>query len=389
MEALPSWRIAMRICPVAINQFVYTDGVQIIKMLINKEGGVASRRAELVDSLLMIYDLRVNNYPNNANGALQNKINEIRTYLPNNKELLDANIKDLLSRMGAEVHPTILSVYMSNVVALYEDKVLEADAVMDTYSYVMGLIEEREKTKNDEALQECKAGVENMLIVSGVANCENLIALFTPRFAANPNDAELVGKIVGLLSGSGCETSELFLQAVTSLNKINPSYTTAYYLYRLHFSREEMDLAIPYLQKAIDSEDASDVEKADYLIEMGTLMLRANNYARAANAARQAITKNSAVSGRAYMLLGSVWASMKCEGNEIERLSKFWVAVDYFTKAKAADPLAAQGADALIREYREYFPLQEDTFMHDIMDGSSYTVSCGGMRETTTVRTRK
>ena len=94
-------------------------------------------------------------------------------------------------------------------------------------------------------------------------------------------------------------------------------------------------------------------------------------------------------SGKAYMLMGSVWAASKCGGNEIESRAKWWVAVDFYIKAKNADPSLADEADKYISTYRQYFPKQEDAFMYDIIDGSSYTVSCAGMRESTTVRTIK
>jgi hypothetical protein len=35
-----------------------------------------------------------------------------------------------------------------------------------------------------------------------------------------------------------------------------------------------------------------------------------------------------------------------------------------------------------------YFPETAEAFMYDITKGQSYTVVCGGMRATTTVRTR-
>jgi hypothetical protein len=389
MGAIPSWRKAMAICPIGINQNLYVDGIQIVKRMIGAEGGSPARRSELVDTLMMLYDIRIENYPRNAPTALQNKINEIMQYLPAQKDFLDGTIRDWLGLVNNEAEAAILLVHMQNTMELYAEKAVDAEAVMDTYNYVIEIIEEQEKTKNSEQLQATKQMIENILISSDVATCENLIALFTPRFAANPNDSDLVGKIVGMLNNSGCETSELFLQAVTALNAMKPSYKTAYYLYRLHISRDEMDQAIAYLQEAINSEDAPDVDKGSYLIELGILMLRTNNQTRAANAARQAMEKNPEMRGRANMLLGSIWASLKCDGNEIEKRAQFWVAVDFFNKAKAADSLLAEEADRYIRTYRDYFPMQEDAFMHDIMDGSSYTVSCGGLRETTTVRTRK
>ena len=58
-------------------------------------------------------------------------------------------------------------------------------------------------------------------------------------------------------------------------------------------------------------------------------------------------------------------------------------------KAASADPSLASEANELSAQYRRYFPQQADAFMYDVQDGNGYTVSCGGMRESTTVRTLK
>ena len=59
------------------------------------------------------------------------------------------------------------------------------------------------------------------------------------------------------------------------------------------------------------------------------------------------------------------------------------------TKAREADASLAEDANELAGQYRRYFPQQADAFMYDVQDGNSYTVSCSGMRESTTVRTLK
>ena len=58
-------------------------------------------------------------------------------------------------------------------------------------------------------------------------------------------------------------------------------------------------------------------------------------------------------------------------------------------KAKNADPSLAESANTFISEYSKYFPKAEEAFMYDVTNGQSYTVVCGGMRATTTVRTVK
>ena len=58
-------------------------------------------------------------------------------------------------------------------------------------------------------------------------------------------------------------------------------------------------------------------------------------------------------------------------------------------KTKAADETLADAANDMIRQYSSYYPQTAEAFMYDVTDGQSYTVSCGGMRATTTVRTQK
>jgi hypothetical protein len=89
------------------------------------------------------------------------------------------------------------------------------------------------------------------------------------------------------------------------------------------------------------------------------------------------------------MLLGTIWGSLVCSGNDVEQRAKYWVAVDYMNKAKAADESLAEDANNMIRQYSAYYPQTAEAFMYDVTDGQSYTVSCGGLRATTTVRTQK
>ncbi len=65
------------------------------------------------------------------------------------------------------------------------------------------------------------------------------------------------------------------------------------------------------------------------------------------------------------------------------------MAVDYLQKAKAADESLTADCNKLIGSYSVYYPQKAEAFMYDIVDGQSYTVNCGGMRATTTVRTQK
>ena len=108
--------------------------------------------------------------------------------------------------------------------------------------------------------------------------------------------------------------------------------------------------------------------------------------AKAFEAAQKVVELNPEMAGKAYMLIGTIWGSTVCGGNEIERRSPYWVAVDYMTKAKNADPSLEEDANNYIRQYSAYYPEASEAFMYGVEKGQSYTVSCGGMRAVTTVR---
>ena len=393
MSAVPSWRIALAVCPRTANQYPYLDGQQtIIKTLMKQPGVSPQYMAALVDSLMLMYDIRLQYYSASVNVGLllQNKIMDLTTYKPDAKEERMAVLESLLNTMGNTTPPNMLARYMELVGSLYADGKRTADDVMDAYSRLAEILDVQERgNPENEEIKSIKVAIENYLINTGVATCDNLISLFTPRFQANSNDLDLVSKITYMLTISGCETSDLYLQSVTALNKLAPSYKTAYYLSNVHASKNEYTTAIKYLQEAIDNAETPATDKGKYLVQQGTMYLKMNNSARAMAAAKAAVEATPAVKGKAYMLMANIWAGFRCGETDIEKRAPFWVAVDFLEKAKAADPSCAEEANKFIAQYRGYFPLQEEAFMYDLTDGSSYTVVCSGMTEKTTVRTKK
>ena len=65
------------------------------------------------------------------------------------------------------------------------------------------------------------------------------------------------------------------------------------------------------------------------------------------------------------------------------------MATAYFQKAKNADPSLTDDCNRMIGQASSYYPQVADAFMYDLSAGQAYTVSCGGMTATTTVRVAK
>ena len=72
----------------------------------------------------------------------------------------------------------------------------------------------------------------------------------------------------------------------------------------------------------------------------------------------------------------------------MDKYARYWAATDYYQKARAADESLAADANAAIGKVSIYYPEASEIFMYDLGKGQVYTVSCGGMTTTTTVRVR-
>lgn len=388
-EAAPLWREALKYCPPGVRQGLYVDGQKIIKFLIEKNKANVALKNSLIDSLLMMYDLRSEYFPKYILTAQTNKALDIVNYKGDQNKFVLETLEKVIKMGGPNVDPSVFVLAMQRVSDMYAKKEVDAEKVMNLYSSLTPLLEVQIKANHPDAAS-VKKDVDNLFAVSGVASCENIVALFTPKLEATPNDKELVSGIVGLLNNGGCYKEPLFLKAVESLYKMDPSYQSAFYLYKLYSMKEDYTNAAKMLQEAVDSDQSGPKEDAEYLYTLASIYYgKLESPARAISLAKRAAELDPSYNGKVYMLMGSVWASSRCGGNEIESRAKWWVAVDFFVKAKNADPTLTEEADRFISTYRQYFPKQEDAFMYDVIDGSSYTVSCAGMRESTTVRTIK
>ncbi len=214
---------------------------------------------------------------------------------------------------------------MQRVSSLYSKGFISAEKVMESYSELVVRANELIAAKQPDALK-AKNDVDNLFITSGVANCDNIVELFTPRFEANPDDEDLASTIVSLLSQAGCTSEPLFLETVEALYEKDPdNYVYIKNLYMLYAAKGDQDNAIKMLERAIASEQSNDLEDANMLITLANYYMQLNDLSKAALTARTAIDKSSEVAGRANFIIGLVWGSVKCSGDEIESRANYWL----------------------------------------------------------------
>lgn len=391
-EAVPSWRKAYSICPATSSQNLLIDGTTLVRRLITKNAKNAQYKQALIDTLLTLHDTRAQYYPKYAVTAMNNKGTDMSNYIKDDSKRLFDGYEQIIEANKDQTKATLLLFDLQALIDLYSQGQVDAETVINIYQRNNDILESM-NPKND-AEKEQNSNVKNdmgsLFAASKVASCDELIALYTPRYEADPDNLALATSIVKTMNiTDDCNSNDLFLKAVTTMYKLEPSAASAYYLYKLHAAKSNVDEAIRYMEEAINSEE-TDVEKDnEYKYELATFCFKNGQNIKAYENASAVAESSTTLNGKAYFLIANIWGAVRCGGDEIAKRAPYWVACDYLNKAKAADPTLAEEANRMIGQYSAYFPQAAEAFMYDITNGQSYTVSCGGLRATTTVRTTK
>ena len=391
-SALPNWRQAYKLCPPTSRYSLLSDGTTLLKRVLQANSKNPIYKEALVDSIMKIYDERIQYWPKYATSSLNNKALDMYNYMKDEPEKLYEGLTNAIAELGTETRTNIYLFQMNTAVDLYKDGKLDPESVIAAYETAIANISamnpknDVEKRSNEKTVSD----IESLFITSQVASCDNLIALFTPRYEADPQNLDLAKNIVKMMGiTEGCTDNDLFLNAVTVMHNQEPSHVSAYNLYKLYAGRADVENALKYMTEAIENAESDVVTDGGYQYELAAFCYKNNQTVKAEAAAKAALELDPSLAGKAYMLLGTIWGSLTCSGNDVEQRAKYWVAVDYMNKAKAADETLAEDANNMIKQYSAYYPQTAEAFMYDITDGQSYTVSCGGLRATTTVRTQK
>ena len=402
-DALVNWRLAYALCAKNYKQNIYVHGARMMNDEIRKnirEKNLDLARAQY-DTLLTLLDERLMYYPTaKKNGVivenkvevLNNKgfyiINYISSLKGDDQKYFYESLLPIVDALGAQTAPKIQVNAFSAAVALYRENQLSADDVINLYDKVSDSLENY-ASKNDAEEDErlgAKKTIESLFADSRVASCDNLLAIFGPRYEADPDNLQLVSNVVRLMNAAeGCASTDLYYKAVNSMHKLDPSYKSAFALYRLNAARGNAAEAASFLQQAIDAEESDEATDAQYYYEMAAFCYKNGMRGKAADAARHAIDLDHGYAGKAYLILGNLWASASC-GDTVGKWARYWVATDYYQKARSTDPSVAADASSSIANVSRYYPEASEAFMYDLTKGQNYTVSCSGMTATTTVR---
>lgn len=388
IEAYEPWKECLDKCP-GNNKNLYIRGVTILKSRFNATKDAAERKA-IVDELMKMYDLRIANFGEAAEVTARKAYD--MEQLGGNARLKDYyELYDEAMRLGADkLELAFVERYFDATVKYVTSGFADTTVIIDNYDMVSDALDALASNETDSAkraeIYGVIAHIENRF--SPFASCDELVKIYSRKFAATPDDITLLKKITTILRKKKCMDTELFFSATEKLHSLEPTASTAYLMAQMCYQKKRYNDAAKYINDAI--EGADDKDKYNMYILQGLCYANNNNYSAARSSYNKAADMEPS-KGEPYRLISQLYASgARAISDGMGGRSAYWAAVDAARKAISVDgsPENVEAANRLISSYSGHFPKQDEAFMLDLIDGNSFTVP-GWIGVSTTIRTRK
>lgn len=379
-DAMMGWRWAFLNCPMATKNIVI-NGPKIVDHFIQLNKDNPEVRQAYIDTLKMIYDRRVELYPEDKGYALGRK----------GMDLYDLAEEDytepynvLSESMEADGESTdayvLMRLYMSAMRRLVA-KQMEMGELYDLYDKVSTITAHQfsqfEPGTGDENKEYKKLKQAQDIIDQNferIAKEDQYIEMMKPKVEADPKNAELLEKVSSMMAKRSWTNSDFYLETSEKLYAIQPSAVAAYNLYEGHMKKGNTEEGTRFLEESVKLE-TDNVAKADKLLKLAKVYGGNKNYTKARSTAQQAAGLKPDW-GEPYIYIGDLYlsTSTSCGDNACSKKYGIWAAQDQFEKARAVDASISETANKKIASCRKYYPTKEDCFFHGVEDGAKVTV---------------
>ena len=385
-DAVVGWREAAQVCPKS-TESLWANGIKIYQELSSKTEDKA-RKESLLDSMFWAYDQRIEHFGKEGY-VLGRKGSDLLKYKKSNPQLAFDALSKSLELQGNYMEPGASIYLYKSAYDLYKDGKGEKSVLFDLYSSLSDVVDYNMQNQSSERMKKAYESAQNNIdkMFGSVAECPDLLEIYTPKFEATPSDEKLLRQILKVMDKRDCTDENLYLQVAEKLYAIDPSPEASYAIANGYAKKKKYSTASEYYGKTIESTDDNEL-KIKALEKGARTAIALGQASKAKSLAMKMLAMNSG-NGEAYIVIGDAYIAGKgeCGGNDCSARAVYWAAVDKYMKAKSVDPSVSSEAQKKINIYSEQFPKKEDCFFHGINEGTTFTFDCW-IGETTKVRTR-
>ncbi len=362
-EAALNWWKAHSFCPAYKTNF-YKNGVYIYKKLIKAETDKAAKTAK-ADTLYMIYDEWMKNL-GECCGIQKKYATDIMMYKSSDYEkayglFVKAEACDINSMKHTQVQQ-----YMKATYTMVKNGKAECDVLLEKYDKLASVCEKNTKEGVEKYREKYSKAIEYLdKLVAPCASCDKLEELFKPKFEADPENIDLMKKIVNMMGGRKCTDSDFYFDVVVKLHDKEPSFTSAKGIAMKYYNEGKTKDAAKYLDQALTlTEDEAEKAKLyPYLMSVYSKQGKWNDaikYAGMIGSSEKNATTARAVASKAN----------SCGADNTERSFAYCLALDYAEKA------GGKVSSKEISAWKGRLSTEQDIFFKGLTVGQEVTVPC-------------
>src|SRR5690606_8624750 len=281
----------------ALTKNIYIYAADVYDGLAKKETD-AAKKAKYADSLVAIYDLRLQHTPCGEEASIVNR-KALAAYI---YYINSDKAKDLLKYMdeafeknGANIMDGTLIPYMQTVQVNYmKEKTLTDEQVIERYDKITEIIDKKiaeaqAAGKPIDRYQNYQNQVDDIFISLNIPmDCNRIKEKLEPRFRSNPKDVSLAKQIFRQMLLGKCTDDPLWLEAGEVLVEAEPDFAIMKNLGIRYIAQDNTAKAEEILKRALGvAPDKSD--KADVLMLLGQIESKKGNNVAARDYFRQVI----------------------------------------------------------------------------------------------------
>ena len=386
-DAYPPYRELLRICPTC-SKSLHQNGVKLMDGLISTEKDQV-RKDRLIDSLYLAYDMRIEHFGERAY-VLGRKGVDMLIYRPGDCKAAFDVLKEAVDLGAGQSEAGTMSAYYQTLYCLYSKGEATKEQLLSDYVRLMGYIDAKLANPAlkpaDKEYVEMARGSINALFFQ-VAECADIGRIAGEMVKAAPADMDLKVRLLKVLNGKDCTDEALYRTLAEDVHRSSPTSESAYSLGMYMAKQGDMNGAMKYMKEAVDlCSGCSD--KVKYLLKAGQVASANGNVSQSRSYANQVLQLDPK-NGEALILVGNAILANAGSCEAPESWGVYWLAYDQYQRAKSVDAGVAEKANERMAICSIRFPTQSEAFFHQLTDGKPFQVTCGGLNEGTTVRTRK
>ncbi|MFT6165722.1 MAG: tetratricopeptide (TPR) repeat protein [Vicingaceae bacterium] len=374
-DAYKYWKVAYDICP-ASSEKMYVDGVALLK---RREGKAKTeaQKSQIIDSIITVYDRRKENFGSNQGRVDGRKGTDLLRYKSDQPELPFVVLESAVNEGGNYAEAGTVASYMNAAVLMERVEKKTPEDVVKIFGQLTDIlafnIAKYEGKKTQEYYVQAKESVNDL--ASPYLSCDVLVKMAEDGYEKNKADATWMERTADILDKKNCTDAPIFFTIAKEMHASSPSSVSAEKMGIMSLKNKEFGAAENFFQQAIDLAQ-DETKKADYYIELAEAQRSAGKFGPARTNARKAASLKGGW-GLPYLMIGDMIVSSSCVGEDAcAQKAIYWLAADYYNKAKSVDPSVSGKANGKIATYSKYFPTQEDCFFGGTKAGDTVNIGC-------------